>query len=92
MTAITIDSILEDPRLKALWETFKEFLRWALSFFIGWVIENGYAFFAKQNLDPQILFFVASAFRAADYYWHKYNKATVDPTVGEGKSLGLTGF
>jgi hypothetical protein len=41
---------MNNPKLLAFLETFKEFMRWALSYFIGWVIDNGYAYFTKSNL------------------------------------------
>ena len=75
-----------NPKLEILWETVKDFLRWAVSFFIGWIIDNGYSFFAKSKLDPQIVLAIGVAFKYADYYWHKYNKAT-QTTYGESKGI-----
>lgn len=79
-----------DAQMFALAETFKEFLRWALSFCLGWVIDNGYSFFLKSKLSPDIILVIGIAFRAADYYWHKYNKEV--QTDSTGKSLGLFRF
>ncbi len=82
--------IVDNARLRAFIETFKEFLRWVLSFAIGYVIENGYSFFAKSKLDPDTLLIIGACFRAADYFWHKYKKETEPDSTG--KSLGLYRF
>lgn len=81
---------MENPKVKALVETLKEFGRYVFSFFIGWLLDNGYAFFTKSNLSPDVIFVIGAIFRAADYYWHKYNKE-IQPE-NRGKSMGLFGF
>jgi hypothetical protein len=82
--------IKQNAQVVALVETLKEFARYALSFFIGWVIDNGYAFFTKSKLDPQIILYIGIAFRAADYYWHRYNKEAQPDK--QGQSLGFFRF
>lgn len=82
--------IENNPQLKALLETSKEFLRWAISFFIGWLLDNGYTFFTNSRLSPDVIFVIGAIFRAADYYWHKYNKE-IQPE-NKNQSMGLIGF
>lgn len=76
-----------DAQIKAISETFKEFIRWALSLGISWILTNGFQFFQNSKLDPNIIFVIGACFRAADYYWHKYNKELQPESTG--KSLGL---
>ena len=85
-----INLMKTNAQVNAFIETFKEFARWALSFFLGWLIENGYSFFAKSNLSPETLLIISAVFRAADFYWHKYKKETTPDSTG--KSLGLFRF
>jgi len=82
--------IKENAQVKAFIETAKEFLRWALSYFITWLLANGYSFFAKSNLSSDTLLIIGACFRAADFFWHRYQKQT--QTDIEGKSLGLYRF
>ena len=79
-----------DAQVNAFLETCKEIGRLALSYMIGWVLENGYSYFAKSKLSPDVILAIGVCFRAADYYWHKYNKE-ITPN-SEGKSLGLFRF
>jgi len=79
-----------DAQISAILETLKEFARWAVFYFIGWVIDNGYSFFAKSKLSPEVIFAIGAIFRAADYYWHRYNKE-IEPDSA-GKSLGILKF
>ena len=79
-----------DEKVNALFEVTKDFGRWAISFFIGWVLDNGYSFFAGSRLDPQTIFFIGIGFKYLDFAWHKYRKDVGydDP----GKSLGIIPF
>lgn len=79
-------------QLKVLWEVLKDFGRWALSFFIGWVLENGYSFFTKSKLDPQVVIVIGVLFKYADYYWHKYNKELKPRPSTITESMGIIPF
>lgn len=91
---MTYEEIIEmkkfDAQYNAMVETLKEFARWILSAFIGFVIDNGYSFFTKSKLSPDVIFVIGAFFRAADYYWHKYQKQITPES--EGQSLGLVRF
>lgn len=71
-------------------EVLKDFLRWAISFFIGWVLDNGYSFFTKSKLDPQVILVIGFLFKYADYYWYRYNKE--NKTYQTGESMGIFPF
>lgn len=79
-----------DAQINALVDTFKEFARWAISLGITWLLANGFGFFEKSKLDPNVIFVIGACFRAADYYWHRYNKELQPDKAGE--SLGLLRF
>ena len=78
-----------NQQLKVLWEVLKDFGRWALAFFIGWIIDNGYSFFAKSKLDPQVVIVIGVLFKYADYYWHKYNKEQQPRASSITKPMGI---
>lgn len=88
-----IKAILTNPKVLTSWEVVKDFARWALSFFIGWLLDNAYAYFANSKLDPQVVLVIGAVIKYADYYWHKYNKETTPLTKeNEGKSMGIIPF
>ena len=81
---------MNNPKVKVFIEVLKDFFRWALSFFIGWILDNGYAFFTKSKLDPAVIILIGTLFKYADYYWHKLNKETT--MSREGESQGILPF
>ncbi|MEK9206988.1 MAG: hypothetical protein AAB922_00780 [Patescibacteria group bacterium] len=84
--------MFKQQEFKVFWEVLKDFARWALSFFIGWIIDNGYSFFAKSKLDPQLIIAISITFKYADYYWHKHNKE-LKPRAGTiTKTMGIIPF
>jgi hypothetical protein len=88
-----IKSLLANPKLLVTWEVVKDFARWAISFFIGWVLDNAYAYFAQSKLDPQVVLAIGAVIKYADYYWHKYNKETVPVTkANKEASMGIIPF
>ena len=88
-----IKSLLDSPKVLVAWEVVKDFARWAISFFIGWILDNAYAYFAQSKLDPQVVLAIGAVIKYADYFWHKYKKETVPVTkTNKDESMGIIPF
>ncbi len=82
--------------IKAVEETAKDFARWAISYFIAWLIPNGVDFIinfltkAHIKTGPEIVFILGVVIKYIDYAYHRYNKDLQPGNAGE--SLGIFRF